>query len=270
MTVPTDATANEPLPQIADLSRNVAKPYGPVGLIISTVLILAATGVLCALVAGAALAIASLALGWREAFSHLTQLASGERDAAVLEKLGVVVSLIIYAAFSTCILAAARWRGGALAWRALVAWRAWRPIKGAGFVWILLAIILVYSLAANAAVEWVHPAAKDWVQLPEGAGWMALFVALAVVAAPVTEELFFRGWLYTGLRSRVGAGVTILVTAALFGLAHWESTHLYALAVFPVGLALGLVRERTGTIGATMAFHAGYNGFACLLLLAGH
>ena len=118
-------------------------------------------------------------------------------------------------------------------------------------------------------MEWVHPAAKEWVRLPEGAGWTTLFVTLAVVAAPVTEELLFRGWLYTGLRSRLAAGTTILVTAALFGLAHWERTHLYALAVFPVGLALGFIRERTGTIRATMTFHAAYNGFACLLLILG-
>ena len=181
----------------------------------------------------------------------------------------IVLSLALYAAFSLSVLGAARLRGGTRGWRSLVAWRRWNPVRGSRLVWVLLAVTLGYSLGANVALEWVYPASKDWVQLPGGQPWSALFILLAVVAAPITEELFFRGWLYTGLRSRVGATVTILVTATLFALAHWEKTHLYALAVFPVGLALGLIRERTGSIGATMTFHAGYNGFASLLLLFG-
>ena len=268
MTAQTDA-AGSSQPQPAGAVAGGVRPYGPIGLVVSTTLILLATTLLCALVACAAFGIAALALGWREALDRFVDLDPSGGDAAFVEREGVVVSLAIYAAFSACLLAAARLRGGAAHWRALVAWRAWTRLADARFVAILLVVTLAYSLAANIAVEWVHPAAKDWVRLPEGAVPTTLFVALAVVAAPITEELLFRGWLYTGLRVRLRAGLTILVTATLFGLAHWERTHLYALAVFPVGLALGVVRERTGTIAATMGFHAAYNGFACLLLVFG-
>ena len=258
-------------------ASTIARPYGPIGLVISTIAILLATALLLALVAGLTLAIAVASLGWQDVAhrfvaldltgGHATSQATGKNG--ILEHLGIVLSLALYAAFSLSVLGAARLRAGVRGWRALVAWRRWHPFRGSALVWGLLALTLVYSFGADLALEWLHPASKDWVQLPGGRPWVALFVVLAVVAAPITEELFFRGWLYTGLRSRVGATVTIAVTSVLFALAHWEKTHLYALVVLPVGVALGLVRERTGTIGATMAFHAGYNGFASVLLLFG-
>ena len=126
--------------------------------------------------------------------------------------------------------------------------------------------MLIYSLAANAAIAHVYPKFDELVHMPTGAKWVVLFVALASLFAPVTEELLFRGWLYTSLRVRLGPWTVTLVTSILFALAHWESTHLYALAVFPVGVALGFVRERTGSIKATMTFHAVYNGIASVLL----
>ena len=268
----SDHASSSRAPREARDDRPVeARPYGLVGLALSSLLILLATLGLCAVAAGSVLAAATVALGWHEVARRLSVLDVAGVGAAprgeALERVGVVLSLTLYAAFSLCVLGAARWRGGAAGWRPLVAWRPWHPLRGARPVWVLLAVTLVYSLGANVALEWLYPASKDWVQLPGGAAWSALFIVLAVVAAPVTEELFFRGWLYTGLRPRLGAAATIAVTAVLFALAHWEKTHLYALAVLPVGLALGVIRERTGSIRATMAFHAGYNGFASLLLL---
>ena len=89
---------------------------------------------------------------------------------------------------------------------------------------------------------------------------------LAVLLGPLAEEVLFRGWMYTSLRAGFGVPVAVLVTSVLFALAHWESTHLYALAVFPVGLALAFVRERTGGIAGSFVFHACYNGVASVML----
>ena len=96
---------------------------------------------------------------------------------------------------------------------------------------------------------------------------VALTVLLAVVMAPLAEELFFRGWLYTSLRARFSFVTALTVTSVLFGLAHFEKTGIYALAVMPVGFVLGFVRERTGSVVATIAIHAIYNGAAVLAKL---
>ena len=89
-----------------------------------------------------------------------------------------------------------------------------------------------------------------------------------VILAPLSEELLFRGWLYTALRWRFGFSAAFWATSLLFAVAHWDSTHLYALAILPIGLVLGYVRERTGSTKATTLFHMIYNssGFALTFL----
>jgi membrane protease YdiL (CAAX protease family) len=128
---------------------------------------------------------------------------------------------------------------------------------------------MVYSLAANEALAYFYPASQDWITIPQGWVSTVLFFVVATLAAPLTEELVFRGWLYTALRAKLPFAPCVVIVSALFALAHWESTHLYALAVFPVGLALGYLREKTGSLKTSMSFHAFYNGFAFVLMFFG-
>ena len=62
---------------------------------------------------------------------------------------------------------------------------------------------------------------------------------------------------------------SVTISALLFALAHYERTHLYALAVLPVGLILGAARERAGTFWATASLHALYNFSGWLLTALG-
>jgi membrane protease YdiL (CAAX protease family) len=74
---------------------------------------------------------------------------------------------------------------------------------------------------------------------------MSLIVVRACLLAPLGEELLFRGALFGWLRRRLSAKYTILSTALLFALTALSV--LFALAIFVDGLAIGWVRERTGS-----------------------
>lgn len=258
-----------PHPTSAAVAPHAARPYGIAGLVLSLVAILVLAAAI--VVAAAGLAFAGLAAvhGFNDALALvvdlLGQAKAGSRTA---ERLDVALGLAAYAAQILAVLAVARFRGGR-DWPSLVAWREWEPRRHWKLVAVLLAATLVWSVVASMAIEHVYPAAKDWVVPPKETPWIVAFLALAVLVGPIGEELLFRGWMYTSLRARFGLRVAVLVTAVLFALAHWESTHLYALAVFPVGLALAIVRERTGSIAPTITFHAIYNGVASVLLFAG-
>ncbi len=244
------------------------RPYGLVGLVLSLVAVLAVAGLLCASAGLAAYIVAGLTLGWHAALSRLIDLKDAARsETEFQQRLQIVVSLVLYAAFIASVLIAARFRGGRQ-WRELVAWRPWRPWRGARRFWLITLATIIYSLGADALVSRLYPASSDWVSLPVGPTWIGLFAVLAIVFAPAAEEILFRGWLYTALRQAIGIWPGVLISAALFALAHWEHTHLYAAAVFPVGVALAYVRERTGSIKASMTLHAVYNGAATVLLLA--
>jgi membrane protease YdiL (CAAX protease family) len=88
--------------------------------------------------------------------------------------------------------------------------------------------------------------------------WL-IWVAL-VVAAPLFEETFFRGFLFKGFESSfMGAVGAILVTAALWAMIHIQYDLLDILAIFCMGLLLGAARAYTGSLLVPLAMHSAGN-----------
>ncbi len=87
-----------------------------------------------------------------------------------------------------------------------------------------------------------------------------VFIILALVgAAPLGEELIFRGIIWTWVRDSSRPLTALVVTAVLFGGAHVFIPRTIILIV-PVGLCLGYLVMRTGSVLASMAAHAAFNG----------
>jgi membrane protease YdiL (CAAX protease family) len=97
--------------------------------------------------------------------------------------------------------------------------------------------------------------------------WQGFLASLFVVGllAPLSEELFFRGALYTWLRRRFSAAVAILGSALLFGLAHLDSVGV-AVSSLIMGLVMGAFYERTRSLWATIAIHVLNNSLGVILL----
>lgn len=90
----------------------------------------------------------------------------------------------------------------------------------------------------------------------------------AVTAAPLMEELFFRGFLYPVLARRLGVIFSIVLTSAAFAVLHGaQLKYSWAvLIIFLVGVALTTVRAVTKSVAASFLLHVGYNGTLSLLL----
>jgi membrane protease YdiL (CAAX protease family) len=89
-----------------------------------------------------------------------------------------------------------------------------------------------------------------------------LFMAMAVLIAPLVEETIFRGYLYPLMAKSFGVLPGIVVTGVLFGLMHgyqlgWTLS-LVSTLIF-VGIIFTFVRARTGTVFASFLLHLGYN-----------
>jgi uncharacterized protein len=111
-------------------------------------------------------------------------------------------------------------------------------------------------------------------QLPEGLsrGGEILAVILAVLVAPVVEELFFRGVVFRSIRDRYGFPIGAIVSAVVFGLVHyvpapWRDAALLQTAMVFTGLALAWIYERRGTIVASMAAHMAFNTIGIWIIL---
>ncbi len=98
------------------------------------------------------------------------------------------------------------------------------------------------------------------------ASWPALLPAMGAYVftfffIAIPEELFFRGWLQNLLERRLGRTAALLVTAALFGLAHWNKRTTsfnwqYVLLAALAGIFYGRAWRAYRRVGASAVTHA--------------
>jgi membrane protease YdiL (CAAX protease family) len=101
----------------------------------------------------------------------------------------------------------------------------------------------------------------------EGAAGPALFNAVLVIGvmASAAEELFFRGYMQTRLRSRWPAWAAVAATSAAFALLHLEWLHV--VLALALGLYFGALTEMTGSALPAMTCHI-VNNVVFILLTA--
>jgi len=174
----------------------------------------------------------------------------------------LISSLALYGGLVLLVLGFLVFRGANLVALFGLAWTGWR--RGMFFVVAALLLVLPFVYAA----QWIGfqlGGAKSELQpvltfLLETPGWQGrLAVALiAIVAAPITEELIFRGCLYPILKQFGGRYSALVISSVLFALIH---AHLPSLGgLFVLALCLALVFEYTGSLWAPILMHALFNG----------
>lgn len=143
-------------------------------------------------------------------------------------------------------------------------------------VWpLVLGAIVATTLIGKLISLWVwgqdfempqHEALEQMTQHSGGA-LQILLILLAVVIAPLTEEMIFRGFFQTMIRSYLGRPwLAIVMTSALFAMVHGNLTHWPAL--FVLALGLGYTYEKSGSLFRPIFMHALFNGVAVLSTLA--
>ncbi len=165
-----------------------------------------------------------------------------------------------------------RWSGRAPAPYLGLRWPGIRPLLFALGVavanYFALVIPLQFLVQLAAPQSWVEM--FDQTQVFERRSGLELFLAMtgAVAAAPIGEEVVFRGLLLQGLLRRGVAVIpAVIASAAIFSLCHVNLIGLPAL--FELGVVFGLLYVRTRTVLPGMVAHLGSNLTATLLYVAG-
>ncbi|MFT5356257.1 MAG: hypothetical protein ACI9KE_003480 [Polyangiales bacterium] len=98
----------------------------------------------------------------------------------------------------------------------------------------------------------------------------SLAIGLIATLAPLAEEIFFRGFVYTALENRFGKNVAFVASWGLFAVAHlpqqWGAWGAFA-SVALAGFAFTLIRRLTGSSLASGVAHVTHNGFINVLAL---
>jgi membrane protease YdiL (CAAX protease family) len=133
---------------------------------------------------------------------------------------------------------------------------------------------MINSLIERPTPEVAHEALQTLIDEPWGPMRWGLILS-AAIAAPLMEEVLFRGLIQTSLSQGLLAGrrwTAIIITAIFFGSVHMDVSAPEALPLLTVlGISLGYIYERTGRLWAPIVLHASFNTVqitAGLLLVA--
>jgi sodium transport system permease protein len=118
---------------------------------------------------------------------------------------------------------------------------------------VSLALMLQRSFPMPDAAQLAEKLAPLFVGVPY---WQQLLI-VAVVPA-VCEEIAFRGWILSGLLQQYRPAGAIMISAILFGVSHMIPQQMVAATL--LGVLLGIVATRTGSVWPGIVCHALHNG----------
>ncbi|MGH9465195.1 MAG: lysostaphin resistance A-like protein, partial [Thermoanaerobaculia bacterium] len=128
-------------------------------------------------------------------------------------------------------------------------------------------VAIAYDLTARALGRPLVPTVM--LEAWRTADWPALFWVAMVVAAPLVEEVLFRGFFFAGLvRSRFGPTLAIVLPAVVWTLLHLQYDAFDLSFVLVLGLVLGLARWRSGSLATCFVAHGFVNLVAMLEMVA--
>jgi membrane protease YdiL (CAAX protease family) len=201
-----------------------------------------------------------IALGAGIVFSIPAAIAGHGEDGDLTTLGNVGVQLATALGFLLVPMAIAGWRGASSVGEILSRLGV-RRFKPSAIGWMALAIVAYLTFAALYSVLILEPRQED---IAEGFGTIPVQILLIVVAAPVAEEVCFRGMLFGGLRQRLPRIAAALVAALVFGVLH----ALTGISAVPplvfFGFVLCLLYEKTGSIVPGIILHMLNNSVALL------
>jgi CAAX protease family protein len=204
-----------------------------------------------------------LLVGSLAALNYASRFTSGKPPPDTLYRYDTAISGVVFYAITLAIIA---WIARGLSREEL----GLRSPRSWGRALAFTLVVMIALLAAEVALESILHATKE--QGLEPKHWdsskavpYALNAVVIAVLAPIAEELTFRGVGFA-LLIRFGSVVAVAVTAAAFAADHGLVEGFPALFLF--GVAVGIVRARTGSLYPGILLHACFNGLALAEALA--
>lgn len=136
-----------------------------------------------------------------------------------------------------------------------------RSFRPSALKWMGAAVGAYLLFAVLYGVLVGEPHQKD---IAEKFGAVPVQILLIVVAAPISEEVCFRGFLFGGLRERLPRLAAALISATIFGALHATTGISAVPPLIFFGFVLALLYERTGSIVPGILLHMLNNSVALI------
>lgn len=128
--------------------------------------------------------------------------------------------------------------------------RGWAVGLGCGLMILSLLFNLVYAAFLSLFNLQIQP---DIAVMFESTRFPLALLFGGAVVAPFVEEVFFRGFVFSGLRQQLGWKQAALASAGLFALAHFIPTSL--LPILILGLIFAFLYQLSGSIWPAVLMH---------------
>ncbi len=123
---------------------------------------------------------------------------------------------------------------------------------------VMYILIAIYTQAISVfGFDFLEPSQQVPDEFYDSDIALAILGIAIVISAPITEEIFFRGFLFGGTRPRTGALVAALITGFIFSLAHYNLGLIIPFTA--IGAVLALSYQRTGTLFVPIGAHFLFN-----------
>lgn len=168
-------------------------------------------------------------------------------------------------------------------WRSpLAEKKAWHKDLGIGVIsWLVsFPVVALVGALGDAAIayffnvqEYEQVAVRFIKKVAPYPGYLYLILFSVMIAAPLIEEFLFRGCLQNWLKKRLGFTPGLILTALSFALFHMSASQgagnipLF-LSLLVLGLFLGFLYERQGSLFAPIGLHVAFNALSALRLIA--
>ncbi len=167
---------------------------------------------------------------------------------------------------AVALFAMSRWRGPVFRALRMTGYgfeRIWRPalVTVAGYLLVIVYTIIVTVLD----IDFLKPSESVPTSILRDPWGLAIFGFIAVLAAPISEEILFRGLVFGGL-VRWGFWPAALISGIGFSLAHLDPGTLIPFTL--IGMALAWAFWSTGSLWDAILAHAFFNTTSYLLLLS--
>ncbi len=135
-------------------------------------------------------------------------------------------------------------------------------ILGGAVVYVISYVVLVGLIADYfPALDTEQSQDLGFTATQAGNDLILIFISL-VVFPPLVEEIVVRGFMHTGLRSKLPFMAAAIISSGLFGLAHLlggeggSTIWIAVIDTFVLGMVLAYLREKSGSLWPAIGLHA--------------
>ncbi len=139
-----------------------------------------------------------------------------------------------------------------------------------GFFWKVIAVVFFYFLIFYCLAEFLNISGENDIfeiinVLNKGSIYVKVLLVFSIcLAAPIIEEIFFRGWLISKLMMLdVDKNYIIITTSTLFMFSHMQYQNIFSyIYLFLMGFGLGYIRMKKNNISYCILAHSLLNFLA--------